>query len=1006
MKRFICTCLTTLLLSPLSVQAQTQVNITPKPYQQTKGQGSFTLPANFSVDITTLPDSNKVEAERFVQRWKSTTGGTVTLTTTGSAPIVMKYAPSTAGLEAYELDITATNVTITAGSNSGFFYAFKTLYQLLPNEVRAGVAMKEFTTATLPAVSIKDQPRFGYRGFMLDVSRHFFSVEEVKKFLDLMADYKMNRFHWHLTDDQGWRIEIKKYPKLTTVGATASNCYVTDMKYGAYWTNAQYGPLFYTQEEIKEVVAYAKERHIEIIPEIDMPGHFTAAMAAYPEYSCTPRAKHEVKVTGGIFYDILNVGNPQAVQFAKDILEEVMALFPYSQIHIGGDECPTDAWERNPECQKVYKEKNLTHYRQLQSHFIKDMADFIASKGKKTIVWNEAITAPHADLDLIKAANVTVFCWQPAVSSARKAAEMGLDNMITPWGPYYINRKQSTRPDEPSAAGDGTDNLAATYNFTPMPHDLSAEQQKRYTGVQGTFWTEHVADTAYLEYLALPRLFAIAEAGWTQQSKKNYAEFARRIAADTVVWKLKSLNFCTHDLKAPVAVKKVFPQTSTATDKYYYQLMTGAGGERKSRCIELLREGSPLLETYKAKGAQVNRLWTSPQASTTATNYEAQLWALEESPTHPGRYALVCKAQESGSLNPNPTENHVRGRWTYDATQKHYAFILGERGYSQTADNHYIYSLRSASVNNGFLNASLSGQGLAVNVYHNPTDGSAGVWTFLPTFQADALPQLLAEANMLVREAQTYEDEKEEGRFSSAAKENLQEVLATDPKTLSHAEYTALVQEALNNMYASFGALKENQEYVISNAVKGFENVLLTDTKADNYLRHLTSEHTTNAEIWIVAGVRSMNKLTQRVYLKNKKTNRYFNHASTRGEGYIGNPVHVGSFRGWVDITFHPATADYTIALNGHTLYPVASTSSVLPSVVSADMWLNNTLKPSVRPQGNAWHFTPNGTVSGISSVTTAHGNTSLGVYDLSGRRVQQPKKGLYIVDHHKVLLP
>lgn len=276
----------------------------------------------------------------------------------------------------------------------------------------------------------------------------------------------------------------------------------------------------------------------------------TTAMAAYPEYSCTPDGKHEVWSKWGISGDVMNVANPTAVSFAKDILDEVCKLFPGRYVHIGGDECPDDAWKMNKECQQLYQKEGLTDYRQLQSRFIKEMADYLRSEGKTTVVWNEAITAAGVDMNSIKAAGVKVFCWNPAARSAKKAAENGLDNVVTFYGPYYINRKQSTAPDEPEGAGNGADSLRVTYTAVPVPADISSDLQKHYWGVQATFWTEHVNDTTYLEYLALPRLLAVAEAGWTAEKKKDYADFRQRVIDNEAYFKLVKFNYCKRDLKA------------------------------------------------------------------------------------------------------------------------------------------------------------------------------------------------------------------------------------------------------------------------------------------------------------------------------------------------------------------------------------------------------------------------------------------------------------------------
>lgn len=698
--------------------AQPALNLTPKPYEITSApSGTLALPQTILVSVYDLPDSIQDEVRNFATIFSQESHKTVQVTSEEGNSFFSLRQRQDCGAEEYYLDITSTGIFIEAKTTAGFFYAFQTIRKILNAD------------GSLPIVGLHDFPRFEYRGFMLDVSRHFFSTTEVKRLIDLMARYKLNRFHWHLTDDQGWRVEIEKYPKLTTIAATAPNCYATDMKYGPYYTNRQYGPFFYTKEEIRDVIAYAKERHVEIIPEIDMPGHFVAALCAYPEFSCTPNANRSVWINGGISGDVLNVGNPAAVQFCKDILGELADLFPYEQIHIGGDECPTGAWEGNAQCQSRYRELGLNNYRQLQSHFIKEMSDFLALRGKKTSVWNEAISAGGADTNLMQEADVTVYCWTGPDAAAKKAANLGLNNIYTPWGPYYINRKQSTRPDEPSGAGDGTDNLRKTYTTVPVPSDISSTLQKYYTGVQGTFWCEHVADTAYLEYLALPRLFAIAEAGWTQQKDKNYDNFVQRVTADTALLNRLKFNYCKHDLNI-----ESDPGTQVMpTAGQYYRIVTRATDDtRKGRCIELLSASSPLCSTYADKGAAANVLWTNTQANETAKNYDSQFWTLEESPTESGKFALVCKAAPNGSVNPSPTVQNNTGRWRYDASKKNYNFVLGEAAYGQDGANYY-YTIRSDKTTGWYMNASMPGQGLAANLWTDPLSGNGGLWTFIGT---------------------------------------------------------------------------------------------------------------------------------------------------------------------------------------------------------------------------------------------------------------------------------
>ena len=521
------------LFSTSQAQAQQFVNLTPTPKEMRVETGTYRLPAQFTIGGTQLPDSIKAEAQKFVGDFnKSASGCTASFSNKKEGVVIElvhnKALYATLGQEGYKLSVSTNGIRLESATTSGFFYGFTSLKKLLPACVAAGVKDDKVTTYELPLVQITDRPRFPYRGFMLDVARHFFSVQEVKKMLDVMAIYKLNKFHFHLTEDQGWRWEVKKYPKLTKVGAVASNTYVTSMGHGAYWTNQQYGPYFYTREELKEIVAYAAAKHIEVIPEIDMPGHFSAAMAAYPEFSCNPDGVHRVETWGGVFTDVLNVANPKAVRFVKDILDELMAIFPSKNIHIGGDECPTTAWEHNAECQAMYKKLNLTSYRQLQTHFIAEITDYLKSKGRKISVWNETVTEKGADLQLMKKTGATVYCWVPARKGAEIANSLGLPSIYTVYGPYYINRAPRKEGWMKTLPGNGSDHLKATYEEQPTDFSHSI-------GVQGTFWTEHVATPDVMEFLALPRLIAVGEAGWTPQSKKNFNSFVQRMRADTTM---------------------------------------------------------------------------------------------------------------------------------------------------------------------------------------------------------------------------------------------------------------------------------------------------------------------------------------------------------------------------------------------------------------------------------------------------------------------------------------
>lgn len=729
-----------------SLLAANSINLTPVPKSMTIGEGELVLPHNFTIFVD-APDSIAAEAEHFAEHMNEVAGMSVDVVAKGATPLITvihKTGADALAPEGYTLEITSTGVTIGATTATGCYYAFQTIKKLLPPHVMAGVPDAKVTSYALPVVDIADEPRFAYRGFMLDVSRHFFEMDELKRMIDVMAYYKMNRFHWHLTDDQGWRIEIKKYPKLTSVGSVRNDSYMCDFKYGGYYTKETYGPYFYTQDEARELVAYARERHIEIVPEVEFPGHACAAVAAYPEFSCWPNGSHNVKVNGGIFSDVLNVANPGAIRFAKDVLDEIVEIFPYEQIHIGGDECPTSAWSGNAECQALMQEMGFSHIRELQSHFVRQLSDHLTSKEgnerRTVIMWNESLSAAGTNVEMIEGTGGMMMCWEPGNTypTALKAAKMGMKSIITPQVPYYINRKHCNDPGEPKVAGHGGDNLQVVYNHLPIPNDVPEELHPYYHGIQGTFWTEHVGDDMLLEYLALPRLIAIAESAWSPQSKKNFDDFCRRVAADTVLLNYNKYTYARYyieDLGGDDEAM-VLPTLSTDDSKVWHHIITANTGDnnRKGKCIELLREGSPIIGTGNA---QANRLWSAVVAEEGSAAYAYQLWALMENPNEPGSYALVNKAYPDGSVKPTPTASNNTARWDYDTENRHYGFILGDKVYGKNGD-YYQYSIRSKQSASGmYMNMAAGGQQYAINLWNDPSDGNSGIWIFKPTATAE-----------------------------------------------------------------------------------------------------------------------------------------------------------------------------------------------------------------------------------------------------------------------------
>ena len=550
-----------LLLLCVSLQAQ-EISIIPKPAEMQIEEGEFSFNGKVVLCYPKIKDGGiDAVVDNFVREIKKTTGVKLVKdrlkdglflglhveesAKKGDAHIVL-YVDEYMLKEAYRLSVTPKRINIAASTPAGFFYAFQTLKQLMPRNVMAGVPDDSVEEWSVPCVFIVDQPRFSWRGFMLDEGRHFYGKEEIKKIIDVMAAYKMNRFHWHLTEDQGWRIEIKKYPKLTEVGAWRDSkvCAWGDVKpdgirYGGY----------YTHEDIKEVVEYAKERFVEIIPEVDIPGHSQAAVASYPEFlACDPENNHEVWLSQGVSSDVINVANPLAVQFAKDVIDELTELFPFGYIHLGGDECPTYKWERNSECQALLKEIGSQNYRDLQIHFYKQLLDHVAQKPadkqRKLVFWNEVL---HGNTEPL-GKDITIMAWIGADRAAKDAAMRGMTTILSPQIPYYINRRQSKLETEPKSQGYGDETVERVYNYKPM-NDVAEELQPKYLGVQANFWTEWVVEPSVVQYLMLPRLAAVAEAGWTPAELRNYDDFIDRLQGEAKYYQLKGVDYGKHVFK-------------------------------------------------------------------------------------------------------------------------------------------------------------------------------------------------------------------------------------------------------------------------------------------------------------------------------------------------------------------------------------------------------------------------------------------------------------------------
>ena len=534
-----------------------EVKIIPQPVEVTTNVGSFVISPKTSLVVSSKIDEASAS---FLNLYLSNYYGF-------KLPIVKKATKdyikfnslkNIKGLKAegYSLKSDSKGVLIEGNSDIGTFYGMQTLIQLLPVE--------KSNTLKIAAVTVKDEPRFEYRGAMLDVARHFFPVSFVKKYIDYLALHKLNYFHWHLTEDQGWRIEIKKYPKLTEIGSKRNGTIVGRYP-GTGNDNTPEGG-FYTQEDVKEIVKYASDRFITVIPEIEMPGHSSAAIAAYPMLSCFPNEKTEipatmisekskqelasgrvklVQETWGVFTDVY-APTEYTFKFLEDVLDEVMALFPSKYIHVGGDESPKDAWKRSEFCQQLIKEKGLKDEHELQSYFIQRMEKYINKNGRTLIGWDEILEGGLAP-------NAIVMSWRGEAGGIAAAKE-NHKVIMTPGSHVYLDHSQ-TKNDKEVTIG-GLTSLEKIYSYEPVPKELNAEQAKYVLGAQGNVWTEYMENPAKVEYMIFPRLSALSEVLWSPKKTKNWPDFQIKIETQKKRYDMWGANYFKENNALDVVLPK------------------------------------------------------------------------------------------------------------------------------------------------------------------------------------------------------------------------------------------------------------------------------------------------------------------------------------------------------------------------------------------------------------------------------------------------------------------
>lgn len=528
---------TSLLVIFLSsqVNAQTAGNelpLIPKPVSVAVNKGTFTINGNVGINLKSDHKDLKLVNNYLKDFLAEDFKVNISTTKEKDRSIVFELDSQINNPEGYILKVTPKEITIISRRPAGAFLAVQTLRQLIPSGQQGKLE--------IPLVLVKDEPRFAHRGVMLDVGRYYFPISFIKKYIDVLAAYKINKFHLHLTEDAGWRMEIKKYPKLQEISAWRDSTMIGHASDKPRKFDGKRHGGYYTQDELRDLVKYAQDRFITIIPEIDMPGHTLSVLAAYPEFSCFPDRKYQVLTAWGIQKDIL-CPKESTFKFVEDVLTEVMDVFPSRYIHIGGDEAKKDNWKKCAHCQNLIKTRDLKDEHGLQSYFIKRVEKFVQSKGRAIIGWDEILEGGLAP-------NATVMSWR-GESGGIEAAKLGHDVIMSPNHYMYLDYYQTpeNRKREPVAIGHYLP-LETVYTYNPLPKSLTKEQQKHILGVQAHVWSEYIPNSSHAEHMTFPRVLAMAEVGWTPQELKNYSNFIDRLKLNIKFLESKKVNYARYFL--------------------------------------------------------------------------------------------------------------------------------------------------------------------------------------------------------------------------------------------------------------------------------------------------------------------------------------------------------------------------------------------------------------------------------------------------------------------------
>lgn len=993
-------------------EAENMLPLIPYPANLTRNEGTFNLKQLTAITTPAGDEAVARYAQEFATQLEKTSGIKVPVNPTTAATSLVMTKDATLAHEAYKLTVTEAGINIAAADSTGFFYAIQTLKQLMPHAIFNRSGASTAIDWTVPCVEIADQPQLGHRGYMLDVARHFFSKTEVKRILDIMATYKMNRFHWHLTDDQGWRIDIPEYPKLAQVGAVRKGSFVNAGGSSKFFDDTEYGRgMYYTLDDLREIVAYAKNLNIEIIPEIDLPGHMVAAVAAYPEFSCDPTKKYEVRIDGGISKDVLNIGKDETIDFLKCVLGHMAEVFPYKYIHLGGDECPTDQWSKNADCLKRVKDEGLAGVNELQSWLVEKLGLYLKEKYDKDIIcWDELLAHWKSD----NTVKPVIMAWNH-INKSKEAADKGFKSIVVPYQSLYFDMMQvplsEVDVNEKYQGGWGdnwVNSVETVYGVNPVA-SLSGKEDF-CLGVQGNMWTETCNDSVEVEYQLLPRMLALSETGWLPAAKKDFASFYMRLQKNRDILDAKGLTYATHYFDEPDLTEQEAAVAEAAS------LLENAkpgkvGYPSQTEYDKLSSAYAPFIADNGATGdvAALKAAIAAYKTAAVTMPVEGKTYKLVSASTYykakyVGSTAYVDGSQIRFHYTPQvePEElwqftakdggyvmtNALTGKQVVMPANNNANITLADAGTTLTIAQATVASGKYSYVA-GALNIGTNGKYLSADCTGLVKAGTNAALCYQGTWYLEEVTDFTAQLNGLVKKANRIVAESNPGAMGEPTEEAIallsNDLIAPATAAVAAGSVSEAAYKQYQEVYAQYLAMPrvspisgidESYYYYIRNA---FFDTYYAEAQADGTIAPRTKGEG-DSFLWQFV------KKGDKVSIISKLTGKPA-YIDTEADG---TNLKTGSPYEW-------GLNEYTCD-EGKTGIQIITANGELSWYTNPGAWKNNViLKP--KTYGAAiWTFEVSNVATGVHA-TTAPAIVPTSYYDLQGRRVSQPSHGVYVTN-------